>query len=231
MKDSFVPKLVAIAGGSGSGKSWLTERLHAGFREQSACVSLDNFYRDRSETPAGLRSLVNYDHPRAIDWEAAETFFSRCREGGSGWLPDYDFKTHTRAGGKVWPARPLILVDGLWLLWRPTMRRLFDLTIYVDCPERVRLSRRIARDIARRGRTAASVREQFQKWVGPMHAQFVEPQKKWADIILAQPLGKREVEWVSEHIWNMLATRTSRAPWAEPVHRLDLKAKLMETPL
>jgi uridine kinase len=111
------------------------------------------------------------------------------------------------------------------------MRRLFDLTIYVDCPERVRLSRRIARDIARRGRTAASVREQFQKWVGPMHAQFVEPQKKWADIILAQPLGKREVEWVSEHIWNMLATRTSRAPWAEPVHRLDLKAKLMETPL
>jgi uridine kinase len=157
MKDAFTPRLVAIVGGSGAGKSWLAEQLHAAFPEQSACVSLDNFYKDRTQTPPGLRALVNYDHPRALDWAAAENFFSRCRQGGAGWLPDYDFKTHTRAGGRVWPARPLILADGLWLLWRPSMRRLFDLTVYVECPEGIRLHRRLGRDTARRGRAAGPV--------------------------------------------------------------------------
>jgi uridine kinase len=231
MKDAFTPRLVGIVGGSGSGKSWLSEQLHAAFPEQSACVSLDNFYKDRAQTPPGLRALVNYDHPRAIDWAAAEAFFSRCREGAAGWLPEYDFKTHTRPGGSLWPARPLILADGLWLLWRPSMRRLFDLTIYVDCPERLRLQRRLGRDTARRGREAAAVKQQFEKWVTPMHSQFVEPQKKWADIVLAHPVGKREVEWIAERIWDLLASQTTRAPWAEPVQRLDLKARLMETPL
>jgi uridine kinase len=111
------------------------------------------------------------------------------------------------------------------------MRRLFDLTIYVECPERIRLHRRLGRDTAKRGRDAAVVKEQFRKWVAPMHGEFVEPQKKWADVVLAHPVGGREVEWISEHIWDLLASQSSRAPWAEPVHRLDLKARLMETPL
>jgi uridine kinase len=231
VKSAFTPRLVGIVGGSGAGKSWLAERLHAVFPEQSACVSLDNFYKDRAQTPPGLRALVNFDHPRAIDWAAAENFFGRCRTGEVGWLPDYDFKTHTRLGGRAWPARPLILAEGLWLLWRPEMRRLFDLTVYLDCPEQVRLERRVLRDTSRRGRTSAGVRHQFQKWVAPMHAQFVEPQKKFADVVLAPPIGKREVQWLAEHILDLLASQPSRAPWAEPVHRLDLKAKLMESPL
>jgi uridine kinase len=231
IKDCFQPKLIAIVGGSGSGKSWLADHLHALFPEQSAMVSLDSFYLDRSHVPSGLRERLNYDHPRAIDWVAAETFFFQWRQGNPAWLPSYDFASHTRQQGRWCMPRPLLLADGLWLLCRPEIRRLFDLTIYVDCPEDVRLARRLARDTANRGRSSDSIREQFQKWVAPMHGQFVEPQKKWADVILAQPIGKREIKWLSGHLLNLLVSHRSLAPWAQPVQRLELKAQLMERPL
>jgi uridine kinase len=230
-RDGFKPRLVAVIGGSGSGKSWLVTRLQSLFPEQSATVSLDSFYQDRSHVPSGLRECLNYDHPKAIDWSAAEKFFTAWREGEPAWLPEYDFATHTRRQGRWCMPRPLLLADGLWLLWRPELRRLFDLTVYVDCPEDVRLARRLARDTASRGRTPDSIREQFQKWVAPMHGRFVEPQKKWADVILAQPVGKREVEWLGDHVLNLLASARSSAPWAEPVQRLAFKAQLLEKPL
>lgn len=225
------PRLVAVVGGSGSGKSWLVSRLEALFPEQSASVSLDSFYQDRSRVPVGLRAHLNYDHPRAIDWSLAEKFFTAWRQGDPAWLPSYDFATHTQQQGRWCMPRPLLLADGLWLLWRPELRRLFDLTVYVDCPEDVRLARRLARDTANRGRTPDSIREQFHKWVAPMHGQFVEPQKKWADIILPQPIGKREVKWLADHLLDLLACARPNAPWAEPIHRLTLKAQLMEKPL
>lgn len=225
------PRLLAVVGGSGSGKSWLVSRLNALFPEQSATVSLDSFYQDRSNVPSGLRDRLNYDHPRAIDWAVAEKFFAAWREGNPAWLPDYNFATHTRGQGRWCMPRPLLLADGLWLLGRPELRRLFDLSVYVDCPEDVRLARRLARDTAERGRTSDSIRDQFHKWVAPMHGQFVEPQKKWADVILPQPIGKREVKWLADHLLNLLASARPNAPWAEPVQRLTLKAQLMERPL
>lgn len=230
-RDCFKPRLVAVVGGSGSGKSWLVERLGALFPEQSATVSLDSFYQDRSHVPQGFRARLNYDHPRAIDWAAAERFFADWRDANPAWLPEYDFSTHTCGQGRWCTPRPLLLADGLWLLWRPQLRRLFDLTVYVDCPEDVRLARRLARDTANRGRTPDSVRDQFHKWVAPMHGQFVEPQKKWADVILPQPIGKREVKWLADHLLDLLAIRRPDGPWAEPVQRLALKTQLMGKPL
>jgi uridine kinase len=230
-KDSSKPRLVGIVGGSGSGKSWLAQHLHLMFPEQSAIVSLDCFYRDRSHVPSGLRARLNYDHPRSIDWAAAEAFLTQWREGKPAWLPNYDFATHTRQQGQWCMPRPLLLADGLWLLWRPEMRRLFDLTIYVDCPEDVRLARRVARDTATRGRSPDSIREQFLKWVTPMHERFVAPQKKWADVSLSQPIGKKEIGWLSGHLLNLLITDHSLAPWAQPIQRLGLKAQLTQEPL
>jgi uridine kinase len=160
-----------------------------------ASLSLDNFYRDRSHLAPPLRERVNYDHPRAIDWSLAEAVLRSCRAGRAVRLPQYSFATHTRLPkSKLFVPKSIILVDGLWLLWRPRLRGLFDLRIFLHCPARLRLRRRLERDLAGRGRDRRSVYRQFQDTVAPMHERFVAPQARWADVIFRQPPGRREVE-------------------------------------
>ena len=158
-------------------------------------LSLDDFYRDQPDLAPSMRKEVNFDHPRAIDWRLAEAVLLGCRAGRSVYAPRYSFVTHTRRRTfKMVVPRPIILVDGLWLLWRPGLRRLFDLRIFLHCPARLRLDRRLARDVAKRGRDGRSVRQQYQKTVAPMHERFVAPQARWADLVVRQPLGQAEVE-------------------------------------
>jgi uridine kinase len=179
------PFLVAIAGGSGSGKSWLAERLVAALAPNAARVSLDDFYRDRSHLSAARRAGINFDHPRAIDWPHFERALRALRAGRPARLPSYDFQTHCRrAPGPVLQPRPIILVEGLWLLRRPSLRRLFAFSLFLDCPAHTRLRRRLARDLQARGRTRASVQAQFRNHVEPMHCRFVAPQARWADLVL-----------------------------------------------
>jgi uridine kinase len=188
------PLLVAIVGGSGSGKSWLAGELAGVLGRRAACLSLDDFYRDRSHLPAARRARINYDHPRAIDWPEAERVLRDCAAGRPTLVPSYDFGTHSRrATRKLFRPRPIILVEGLWLLRRRSWRGLFGLSLYLDCPARVRLARRLARDARARARTRASVLEQFKKTVEPMHRRFVEPQARLADIVLLGGWGKAEV--------------------------------------
>jgi len=172
-------------GGSGSGKSWLADKLAAALGGDAARLSLDDFYRDRSHLSATRRARLNFDHPRAIDWPTLEAVLRQCSAGRPTRLPCYDFATHCRSSKRrILRPKPVILVDGLWLLRRPSMRSLFGFRIFLDCDARTRFRRRLARDLRMRGRTAASVRKQFRETVEPMHRRFVAPQAKYADVIL-----------------------------------------------
>jgi uridine kinase len=201
--------LVAIVGGSGAGKTWLVDQLQRLLGESVARLSLDDFYRDHSHLPPAERQRVNFDDPQAIDWPEFERVLRDCRCGRASGVPRYDFTSHSRFPARdLWRPKPLVLVDGLWLLHRQTTRRLFDWRIYVDCPERLRFRRRLARDVRERGRTHSSVKWQFQETVAPMHHRFVAPQVAWADIVLSQPLEDTEVNRLA----GRLCVRSLRGP-------------------
>ncbi len=202
----FRPLLIAIAGGSGSGKTWLAERLAAALEPLAERISQDDFYVDRSHVAESRRVSINFDHPRAIDWVALEAVLQRLLKGESAELPCYDFKTHCREKRtrRIEP-RPVILLEGLWLLRRPALRRLFDVKVFIECPAPTRLRRRIERDMASRGRTRASVEQQFCETVEPMHQQFVAPQKCWADVVLPHDFNEHDATQLAARIRKALA--------------------------
>lgn len=191
--------IIGIAGGSGSGKSWLAERLTASLAPDVAHLSLDDFYVDRSHLSLARRARINFDHPRAIDWQALEQAVRRLRAGRPARVPAYDFSTHCRQPfTKLVPPKGIVLIEGLWTLRRPLLRRLLDARIFLACGPRTRLRRRLARDLKARGRTRESVCRQFRLVVEPMHRRFVEPQARWADVVLREGWGKLEARIVSE---------------------------------
>jgi len=177
--------LIAIAGGSGSGKTWLAKELRRRLHPHAAIVTLDHFYADLARLPLPERAVRNFDAPGALDWRALAGVLSALRGGDSAVLPDYDFATHTRRpGGRRLRPKPVILVEGLWPWWRKGWRRLYDLRVFKIGDADFRLARRVARDTRERGRTEASVRNQWRRQVQPMHARFVAPQVRAADVVL-----------------------------------------------
>lgn len=206
--------LVAITGGSGSGKTWLAEWLRRFVGPQAAVrLAQDDFYRDRSHLPPARREQLNFDHPRALDWERFEDCLRSLAQGAPARRPSYDFARHARVALAAFRPRPLVIVDGLWLLRRPAIRELFDLRVFVDCPEPERLRRRIARDTAERGRTPASVRAQFRT-VAAMHERFVAPQAAWADLVLTHPVRTADLLRFGEAVWQVLRPRALHLPRA-----------------
>ena len=197
------PLLVALVGGSGSGKTWLARKLHAALGRNAARLALDDFYRDQSHVPMAERGRINFDHPRAIDWELFERVLRKCLAGDRVRVPIYDFKSHSRrVTTRLFRPRPIVLVDGLWLLHRRSLRQLFQESVFLKCGEETRLRRRLARDLLTRGRSAASIRQQFRRTVAPMHRRFVEPQLKWAHIILHRPPPIQKVRGLAEGLRN-----------------------------
>ena len=187
-------KLIALAGGSGAGKSWLADRLRQEFSDAATSLSLDDFYRDLSHLKLCEREKVNFDRPDAIDWALFESVLRELRNGTPVRAPCYDFVSHTRLAEWEWRSpRTFIFVEGLWLLWPPRVRELFDLRFYLDCPESLRWQRRLARDLSERGRTRDSICEQFWNVVAPMHEHFVKVQKAWADRVIEQPIDQAEL--------------------------------------
>lgn len=188
------PLLVAIVGGSGAGKTWLAKKLQSALGPDAARLSLDDFYRDRSHLPPSRRAKLNFDHPRAIDWPHVKRTLRELRAGRAAGLPRYSFKDHCRLPGQhVLAPKPVVLMDGLWLLRRPALRRLFDIRIFINCPARARRGRRLARDLRSRGRTRAAVLDQLRNTVEPMHDRFVAPQQKWADIVLRHDFRDQDI--------------------------------------
>jgi uridine kinase len=181
-------------GGSGAGKTWLASQIERALRGKASRLSLDDFYRDRSHLSPARRAQLNFDHPRSIDWPAFERVLRDCLAGRTAQVPRYDFAAHVRIGGKTaLKPRPLVLVDGLWLLRRPALRRLFELRIFINCSKRTRLRRRLGRDRLSRGRSRASVLRQFRETVEPMHIRYVAPQMRWATSVVGERWGGAEV--------------------------------------
>lgn len=207
MKRSFAspanvsPLLVAIVGGSGAGKSWLAKKLQAALHPDAVHLTLDDFYHDRSHLDPARRAKMNFDNPRAIDWLKVEKTLDDLRNGREARLPRYNFKTHCRLAdeNKLAP-KPVVIMDGLWLLRRSSVRSAFELKIFIECPARTRRSRRLTRDLRSRGRTRTSILEQLRNTVEPMYARFVAPQQKWADITLRHDISEREVRRLAQEL-------------------------------
>ncbi len=199
------PVIISIVGGSGAGKTWLSHQLAAAFPTESTEVSLDDFYFDRSQMTSHQRRLVNYDDPGAIEWALLREFLKTFRGGRPAIVPRYDFATHCRDGQRAecTPTR-LLIVEGLWLLTQPDVRALFDLSIYLECPAQVRLERRLARDVVERGRLADDVRHTFETVVAPMHIRHVAPQRRWATVVMHDPVSETDLEGLMSRVGRLL---------------------------
>jgi uridine kinase len=180
------PFLIGVAGGTGSGKTTVAERLAAMVSVGDlALVKLDCYYRDRSELPFEERAAINYDHPDAFDWPLLMSQLGDLRDGKPAPMPVYDFAEHLRTDEVTdIAAGPVVVVEGILVLFEPRLRELLDLKVYVDTDADVRFIRRLQRDVAERGRTPTSVVDQYLTTVRPMHLQFVEPSKRYADVIV-----------------------------------------------
>jgi uridine kinase len=193
--------IVGIVGGSGSGKSWLARKIASAFGQRACAISLDDFYRDRSKLSAARRARINFDHPDAIDWGSFTKVLGSLKSGGGAVLPCYDFSTHCRLESThAVQNKRLVVIEGLWLYRRPALRRLFDVKVFLECSAQTRLQRRIERDTAERGRSVASVKAQFRNTVQPMHAKYVQPQNKWADVVVSEACTSREIKALTSRI-------------------------------
>jgi uridine kinase len=180
--------VLGIAGGTGSGKTTVARRLVAGLAQASvAVIDHDAYYRDRSALPTAERLRINYDHPDAIETDLLVAHLADLRAGRTVEIPQYDFRQHVRRAetSRIAPA-PVLLVEGILVLADERLRALMDLKIFVDTDADIRLMRRLERDIEQRGRTFAQVREQYDASVRPMHLAFVEPSKRFADLIIPE---------------------------------------------
>jgi uridine kinase len=211
--------LVAIAGGSASGKSWLAERLRERLGARALRLSLDQFYRDLSHLPPGRRARVNFDHPRAVDWPAFVAALRALRAGRPARAPEYDFATHCRVGPpRRLAPRPCVLVDGLWPWRRPALRPLYALKVFLECPPETQLRRRLRRDVQERGRDPRSVRRQFREHVLPMQERFVTPQRRRADLVLRSPVSRATLAQLEARIReHLFPSKDRRAPAANIV--------------
>lgn len=177
--------VVGIAGGTGSGKTTLAHALHEHFSDCSVLISQDSYYRDLSHLSPEERDMVNFDHPNALDFELLEAHLIQLKQGKAIEKPIYDFATHTRiASNEVIESAPLVIIEGILLFAVSEIRDLFDLKVYIDTDDDVRILRRMERDIHERGRDFKSVKNQYLSTVKPMHDKFVEPSKNSADVVI-----------------------------------------------
>ena len=190
MKDILV---IGIAGGSGSGKTTLMKNLIEKFSGNITVISHDNYYKRLDDMTYEQRCLVNYDEPAAFETELMVAQLEQLRQGQSVECPVYDFTVHNRSDQvtTIVPEK-VIIVEGILIFADPQLRELMDIKIFVDTDADIRICRRIRRDVNKRGRSLESVIKQYQDTVKPMHEKYVEPSKKYADIVVPEG-GKNQV--------------------------------------
>lgn len=179
--------IVGITGGSGSGKTTLSRLIQKAVgAERCATISQDSYYYDQSHLFDRDGGVVNFDHPKSLEFSLLATHLRMIKQGKVVNIPTYDFKTHSRTSTvNEFVPKPLVLIDGILILSQPDIVKELDYSIYVDTPEQVRFERRLFRDVRERGRTPEGVREQFYSQVKPMHDVFVEPSRDVADNVIS----------------------------------------------
>ena len=182
------PLVVGIAGGTGSGKTTVAQKLAAAMPPgRAVLIEHDAYYRDRSDLTHSERAAINYDHPESLESELTATHLRALRAGHAIEAPIYDFATHLRrAETRHVPPAPVVIVEGILVFCEPALREQMDIKIFVDTDADIRLMRRIRRDLEQRGRSFQSVRDQYYATVRPMHLAHVEPSKRWADLIVPE---------------------------------------------
>jgi uridine kinase len=188
------PLVIGVAGGSGSGKTTVVNYLCEEFSTDNILrIEHDSYYRELGHLPFNERVKQNFDHPASLETELMIRHVEALMEGYPVEVPVYDFELHTRKDETI-TATPsdVILIDGILIFSEPDLLDLMDVKIFVDTDDDVRLLRRLQRDIEERGRSLESVLSQYEKFVRPMHLEFVEPSKRYADIIIPRG-GKNKV--------------------------------------
>ncbi|MFQ3536719.1 MAG: uridine kinase [Aggregatilineales bacterium] len=199
--------IIGVAGGSGSGKTTVAQRLLAAIGEEHiAYLPHDSYYRDLEAIPRIGGEIVNFDHPDALETALLVQHLAQLRRGEPVQVPIYDFSTHSRSPQTrtLYPA-PIVLVEGILIFADPDLRAQFDVRLFVDADADIRFIRRLERDVNERGRTVESVIHQYLESVRPMHLEFVEPSKRYADVII--PEGGHNsiaIGLLSDHIKRLL---------------------------
>ena len=182
------PLIIGVAGGSGSGKTTVVREIIRNIgRNHVTVLHHDSYYRDVEHLPFEERVAINYDHPDSLETSLLITHLHELTAGQAVEVPCYDFTEHLRSPDtERMEPRKVIIVDGLLILWDRELRSLMDIKVFVDTDPDLRFIRRLSRDIHERGRSADSVIEQYMRTVRPMHLEFVEPSKRYADVIIPE---------------------------------------------
>jgi uridine kinase len=205
-QNSNFPFVIGVAGGSGSGKSTVTQEVLKSFgAEMVSVVMQDDYYLDQSHLTPEVRRKTNYDHPEAFDWPLLVQQVHALRSGQAIEMPDYDFTIDNRSTKTIHvkPA-PVIVIEGLFALFDADLRKMMSLKIFVDTAPDVRFIRRMQRDISERGRSVESVVGQYLETVRPMHKQFIEPTKRYADVILPHGANGPAVDVITTKVASVI---------------------------
>lgn len=181
--------IIGIAGGTGSGKTTVVQKITDRFRKgEVVVIPQDSYYKDNSDMPLEERQKLNFDHPDAIDFDLLIKHLGELKQGKSIEQPIYSYITCTRSKTETIPVKPanIIIIEGILIFTNSRLRKLLDILVFVDADPDDRLLRVITRDTMERGKSVANVLERYEKTVKPMHLQFIEPTKRYADLILPQ---------------------------------------------
>jgi uridine kinase len=183
-----VSLIIGICGGTGSGKTTVANRiLESVSASEVVFIQQDSYYRNLTDLPLDYRNIANFDHPDALDNDLLVNHVRRLKSGEPVELPLYDFRTHMRLNEtRHVEAKPIVIVEGILIFAEPRLLEQMDIKVFVDTPDDIRFIRRLRRDLAERARTVESVIEQYLVTVRPMHQQFVEPSKRYADVIIPE---------------------------------------------
>jgi uridine kinase len=178
--------IIGIAGGTGCGKTTVVEQIIAQLPVDEVCViSQDSYYKDTSDLSYQERVKINFDHPDSIDFDLLSQHLKALRDGASFEQPVYSFVEHNRSGETITThPKKVVIVEGILILTQPEIRAMFDVNVFVHADSDERLIRRLKRDISERGRNIDEVLNRYQTTLKPMHQEFIEPTKEFADIII-----------------------------------------------
>ena len=199
--------IIGIAGGTGSGKTTVVKNIVDNLSENEvALLPLDSYYKDSSHVPAEERQKINFDHPNAFDWELLRRHISMLRKGQAIEQPVYSYITSSRLKKTIHvEPKEVVVIEGILALSDRQLAKLMDLKIFVDADPDERLIRVIRRDVLERGRTAEAVMDRYIQVLKPMHLEFIEPAKRWADIIIPQGgHNKKAIQILQMYIEKML---------------------------